>query len=227
MIALDRVYAITYGKQMHTTLDLRPLHRIAVLASVDVVSTVTIEDLSRVTPCADWSLADLLTHMTAQHRGFAAAARGHGADPAIWQPATVADAVAADPAGSYAAAAAEVIDAFAGVDELDAAFALPEFGPGATFPGSLAIGFHFVDYVVHDWDVARTMGHPFELPADVVAAVLPIALAVPDAEFRAADGAPFGPSIQTRDQANDLDRILAYLGRSPQWTPSSGPDRSN
>ena len=111
--------------------------------------------------------------------GFAAAARGHGADPAIWQHATVADAVAADPAGSYAAAAAQVIDAFAGLDELDAMFALPEFGPGATFPGSLAIGFHFVDYVVHGWDVARTMGHPFELPPDVVAAVLPIALAVP------------------------------------------------
>ena len=56
-------------------------------------------------------------------RGFAAAARGHGADPAIWQPTTVADAVAADPAGSYTAAAAEVIDAFASVDQLNAAFA--------------------------------------------------------------------------------------------------------
>ncbi|MFZ3290975.1 MAG: TIGR03086 family metal-binding protein [Mycobacterium sp.] len=213
---------------MHTNADLRPLHRIAILASVDVVSTVTIKDLARVTPCADWRLADLLTHMTAQHLGFAAAARGHGADPAIWQPATVADAVAADPAGSYAAAAAQVIDAFAGLDELDALFALPEFGPGATFPGSMAIGFHFVDYVVHGWDVARTMGHPFELPPDVVAAVLPIALAVPDAEFRAADNAPFGPSIQARDQSNDLDRILAYLGRSPKWTPTgSGLTRRN
>jgi uncharacterized protein (TIGR03086 family) len=219
MIALDILYAHTYDTRMHTKVEFRSLHRIAVLASVDVVSAVTIEDLSRVTPCADWRLADLLAHMTVQHRGFAAAARGHGADPAIWQPATVADAVAADPAGSYAAAAADVIDAFADLDELDAAFALPEFGPDATFPGALAIGFHFVDYVVHGWDVARTMGHPFDLPPDVVAAALPIALAVPDAEFRAADGAPFGPSIQPREKANDLDRALAYLGRSPEWTP--------
>jgi uncharacterized protein (TIGR03086 family) len=192
-----------------------------------VVSAVTIDDLSRVTPCADWNLADLLTHMTVQHRGFAAAACGHGADPAIWQPATVADAVAADPAGSYATAAAEVIDAFTGADVLDAAFALPEFGPGTTFPGAVAIGYHFVDYVVHGWDVARTMGHPFKLPPDVVAAVLPIALAVPDADFRTAHSAPFGPAIQARDQSNDLDRILAYLGRSPQWKPPSGPDRSS
>ena len=211
--------------RMHIKAELRPLHRIAVLASVDVVSTVTIEDLSRVTPCADWSLADLLTHMTVQHRGFAAAARGHGADLATWQPATVADAVAADPAGSYAAAAADVIDAFADVDELDAAFALPEFGPDATFPGALAIGFHFVDYVVHGWDVACTMGHPFELPSDVVAAALPIALAVPDAEFRVADDAPFGPSIPPGEKADDLDRALAYLGRSPEWTPRHRNER--
>jgi uncharacterized protein (TIGR03086 family) len=207
--------------RMHTIVDLRPLHRIAVLASVAVVSAVKTEDLSRVTPCADWRLADLLTHMTVQHHGFAAAARGHGADPAIWQPATVADAVAADPAGSYAAAATEVIDAFADLDARDAEFALPEFGPGASFPGALAIGFHLVDYVVHGWDVARTMDHPFKLPADVVAAAVPIARSVPEAEFRTADDALFGPAIQSPDRANDLDRILAYLGRSPQWKPAT------
>jgi uncharacterized protein (TIGR03086 family) len=189
------------------------------MASVDVVSAVTPDDLSRVTPCAGWRLADLLTHMTVQHRGFAAAARGHGADPAIWQPDTVADAVAADPAGAYAAAATAVIDAFAGDDVLDAAFALPEFGSGATFPGSMAIGFHFVDYVVHGWDVARTMGQPLELPVDVVAAALPLALAVPDGDFRAGDNAAFGPAIGSTDQTSDLDRILAHLGRSPQWKP--------
>ena len=197
---------------MHMIPDLRPLHRIALMASVDMVSTVTNEDLSRETPCAQWNLADLLAHMTVQHRGFAAAARRRGADPAIWQPATV-------PAGSYAVAAADVIDAFASLDRLDAAFALPEFGPGATFPASLAIGFHFVDYVVHGWDVARAVGHPFELPAHVVAAALPIALAVPGAEFRTGDSAVFRPAIQAREQANDLDRILAHLGRSPQWKP--------
>ncbi len=204
---------------MTTITDLRPIHRVAVQASVDVVSTVTVPNLAKVTPCAGWSLADLLIHMTVQHRGFAAAARGHGADLAIWQPATVAHAVAADPAGSYAAAAAEVIDAFAGADALEAAFALPEFGPGATVPGALAISFHFIDYVVHGWDVARSIGHPFELPAEVVAAALPIALAVPGAEFRTGSNAPFGPALHSSDQADDLDRILAYLGRNPRWAP--------
>lgn len=219
MIKVDRLYATTYGKRMQASLDLRSMHRIAVLASVDVVAAVTVDDLPRLTPCDGWNLADLLTHMTVQHHGFAAAARGQGADPAIWEPATVAGAVASDPAVTYSAAAAEVIDAFVAADVPDAMFALPEFGPGVTVPGSVAIGFHFVDYVVHGWDVARTMDSPFELPADVVAAALPIALAVPDTEFRTADNAPFGPAIHSPDQANDLDRILDHLGRSPNWKP--------
>lgn len=206
--------------QMQTICDVRPLHRIAVLASVDVVAAVAPEDLRRSTPCAGWDLADLLAHMTAQHRGFAAAARGRGADLAVWEPAAAADAVAADPAGTYAAAAAEVIEAFAADGVLDAMFTLPEFGPGAAFPGALAIGFHFVDYVVHGWDVARTIGAPFDPPPDVVAAALPLALLVPGGSARTAHGAPFGPVVATTDAVSDLDRTLSYLGRSPAWAPA-------
>ncbi|SEH51414.1 TIGR03086 family protein [Mycolicibacterium rutilum] len=206
---------------MHTNTDVRLLHRAAVAASVDLVAAVTTEDLTRPTPCAGWDLADLLAHMTVQHRGFAAAARGGGDDLAVWDPATVADAVRADPAGAYAAAAADVLDAFSAPGVLDATFAMPEFGPGATIPGAMAIGFHFVDYVVHGWDVARSLGVPFEPPTEVLAAVLPIALAVPDEEFRDADDSPFAHALVQRDGAGDLDRLLRHLGRSPDWRPVS------
>ncbi|WP_152531550.1 maleylpyruvate isomerase family mycothiol-dependent enzyme, partial [Mycobacterium sp. UM_CSW] len=126
---------------MHTISDVRPFHRAAVQASVDVVAGVTRDDLSRPTPCAGWDLLDLLAHMTAQHRGFAAAARGHGDSATVWEADRVVDAVAADPGGTYAAAAADVLDAFAADGVLDASFSLPDFGPGAAFPGAIAIGF--------------------------------------------------------------------------------------
>lgn len=158
--------------------------------------------------------------MTVQHRGFAAAARGAGGDLAGWDPASVVDAVSRDPAGTYAAAAADVLEAFAADGVLTAPFALPEFGPGATFPGAMAIGFHFVDYVVHAWDVARTIGATLELPDDVIAAVLPFAMAVPDGELRQTAGAPFQPALSTAGADTDLDRILLHLGRSPAWAPS-------
>jgi uncharacterized protein (TIGR03086 family) len=204
---------------MNTISDVRPFHRAAVLASADVVAAVMPDHLRRPTPCAGWDLLDLLAHMTAQHHGFAAAARGGGDNPAVWAPDGVADAVAADPRGTYAAAAAEVLDAFSDDGVLDATFSLPEFGPGATFPGAMAIGFHFVDYVVHGWDVARSLDVQFALPDDVVAAVLPLVFMVPNGEYRSMDGAPFGPAVAAPDGATDLDRILSHLGRSPHWKP--------
>jgi uncharacterized protein (TIGR03086 family) len=205
---------------MTTISDVRPLHRTAVLASVDLVSAVTPDDLDRPTPCGGWNLGDLLTHMTVQHRGFAAAARGNGADLAVWDAATVADAVALDPAGSYAAAAADVLEAFAADGVLAASFALPEFGSGAAFPGEMAIGFHFVDYVVHSWDVGRSLDASLDLPDEVITGVLPIVLAVPDGDFREADGSPFQRAIEADGPANDMDRILLHLGRSPAWQPT-------
>lgn len=203
---------------MHTIeTDLRPLHRIAVLRSVEAVDPVRPSDLDQPTPCSDWTLGDLLAHMTVQHRGFAAAARGHGADEAVWNVESVADAVRADPAGSYAAAAHDVLDAFAADGVTEATFALPEFGPDATFPGALAIGFHFVDYVVHGWDIAASLGVAYELPDDVVAAVLPLVMAIPDGDFRDDSSSPFGRAVNG-SATTDFEKVLLHLGRTPDWS---------
>lgn len=196
--------------------DIRPLHRVAVQHSIDIVNTVTREDFGRPTPCGEWTLLDLLAHMTVQHRGFAAAARGSGADLENWNVNAVVDAVRADHARAHADAALDVIDAFAADGAPEALFGLPEFGEGVAVPGTIGMGFHFVDYVVHGWDVAASLGVRYELPADVVAAALPLVLTVPDGEFRTGAGAPFGPALEPPG-GDDFDRILRYLGRRPDW----------
>src|SRR5262245_66651422 len=68
-----------------TTPDFRDMDARAVRASVDVVSRITEADLCRPTPCAEWTLRDLLAQMTVQHKGFAAASAGRGADPEVWK----------------------------------------------------------------------------------------------------------------------------------------------
>ncbi len=202
---------------MHTNSpDIRTPHKIAVLRSIDVVNDVTPADLSLPTPCDGWTLLDLLAHMTVQHRGFAAAARGFGADLEIWRVESVIDAVKSDHVRAYSDAAHDVIDAFGADGTPEALFELPEFGVGAVFPGALAMGFHFVDYVVHGWDVAASRGTSYELPADVVDAVLPLALAVPDGEYRLTAKTPFAPAVEQVD-TDHFARILRHLGRRPDW----------
>ena len=196
--------------------DLRAFDETAVRASVEVVRRLSIADLGRPTPCGDWRLGDLLAHMTVQHHGFAAAANGRGADPRLWRPRPPAD----DPAGAYAAAAEEVLAAFRPDDVLDREFALPEVGTVHAIPGRMAISFHFVDYVVHGWDVARSVGVAWILPDEVLRAALPIAEAVPDDATRLQPGAAFAPRMPEPDGDDPLGRILALLGRSPDWAPA-------
>jgi uncharacterized protein (TIGR03086 family) len=189
---------------MHTiTDDLRAADAAAVRATVDLVRRVTEADLTRPTPCAGWDLATLLAHMTEQHRGFAAAARGSGAGQAP----------AADPLQEYPEAAHDVIAAFAAEDVLDRAFYLPEFG--RPIPGRMAIGFHLVDFVVHGWDVARSIDTLYQPDADILTSTLEIVRAVPDGPERLAPESPFRPALPVPPGADALTEILLLLGRDP------------
>ncbi|MEZ0091157.1 TIGR03086 family metal-binding protein [Streptacidiphilus sp. EB129] len=192
---------------------LRHLHARAVRHSVALVDQVTADDLLRPTPCAAWTLGDLLAHMTAQHRGFAAAALGHGEDLARW----AVRPLDPDVAAAYGEAAEQVIAAFAEVTAADQPFALPEFTRAQSFPAALAVGFHLLDYVVHGWDVARGLGLRYSADAELLHAALPTALAVPDGAFRLAPGSHFLPALATGPDPDPLDRILTALGRSPDW----------
>jgi uncharacterized protein (TIGR03086 family) len=187
----------------------------AVQGSVRVVAQIQDTDLGKPTPCASWTLADLLTHMTGQHYGFAAAAEGDGADLGRWQPSPPTGA-ASDLVDEYTLAADRVIAAFAAEGVLDRPFSLPEISTRIQFPAEKAIGFHLVDYVVHGWDVARSLGLGYEVEPIVLDAALAIAQAVPDGESRRRPGAAFAPR---REPVGDgpLDRVLTLLGRDPAW----------
>lgn len=187
--------------------DLLAHHRAVVRTSIEIVSRVRAGDLGRRTPCAEWTLADLLAHMTAQHHGFAAAARGTGSDLTAWE---VRSAGPAD----HTEAAEDALTAFAEPEVPQREFELPEFG--ASFPAVQAVSFHLIDYVVHGWDVARSLGLDYRLAPEVAEPALRIALAVPGGDLRLQPGAPFKPALD-ENGSDPLRRILAALGRSPDW----------
>ncbi|MFC1421467.1 TIGR03086 family metal-binding protein [Streptacidiphilus cavernicola] len=196
--------------------DIRELHRRALTTAQSVVDQVDPDRLDLPTPCSAWTLGRLLAHMTGQNHGFAASARGESEDLSIWEDRQV----DADPAGVFAASAADVTAAFAADLTLERTLWLPEIHPRFRFPAAQAIGFHYIDTVVHAWDVAAAIGAPLAFDQDLLDAALPIAEFVPDGESRLAPGAAFRPAIASGSEPGGptLDRILALLGRSPQWS---------
>ncbi|MEU2250634.1 TIGR03086 family metal-binding protein [Streptomyces sp. NPDC019224] len=193
-------------------MDIIELDHVAALESVRLVGRANPGDWDRPTPCDAWTLLRLVEHMGAQHLGFAAAARGEGADAAAWAPRGAGN----DPAAWYRGTARAVLDAFARPGAAERRFALPEISAGTTFPGVAAMGFHFIDCVVHSWDVAASLGLPLALPDEVVAAALPLALRVPGGAARERPDAAFRPALPVAD-GGPLARVLAALGRSPDW----------
>ncbi len=65
--------------------------------------------------------------------------------------------------------------------------------------------------------MARSLGLAYQPEADVLAAALLVAQAVPDGKARTRDGAPFAPGLPVSAQAGLLDQIVAMLGRSADW----------
>lgn len=183
----------------------------AVRASIALVEQAGDEDWRRPSPCVGWTLHGLVAHMTTQHYGFAAASRGEG-DLAPWKLRSLGD----DPIAAYRASAEHMLAAFAEPDLLDRDFPLPEFGGDVPFRGEHAVGFHFIDYVVHSWDVAKTLGISVAFEPALLEAALPIAEAAPGGEIRTTPGAAFGP-IVAAEGGSRLDDIVAMLGRSPNW----------
>jgi uncharacterized protein (TIGR03086 family) len=197
---------------------IQELDRRAVEVSRGLVRNVTTAQLGLPTPCVEWDLGALLAHMTVQHRGFARAVAGERTELADWQPAPVTE----DMAAAYCSAVDIVIAAFGAPGAENGRAYLPEIRGGITVPAGMAMGFHFVDYVVHSWDVAVSLGLPVEFDDDVLAAALRVAGQVPDDEASRGPGTAFASSLAVPDDAGPLDRVLTMLGRSPGW-PSQLP----
>jgi uncharacterized protein (TIGR03086 family) len=193
--------------------DLIDAHARALRTSAAIVALARVEDLGRPTPCAGWDLSDLLAHMVGQNYGFASAVEGDG-DLAVFADRAVGD----DPAADYAASVDRVVGAFSAPDLLEREVFMAVIRGGRTVPGGTVVGFHLVDYVVHGWDVAKTLEVPASYDEDVLQIALEVAEAVPT-EARSEDArAPFRPTIAT-SSADLLDRIVANLGRDPEWAP--------
>ena len=153
--------------------------------------------LDRATPCAEWRLSDLLVHMEDSLDAFTEAA---GGGVAVHLTHTTEGRIAAIEAKACA---------------LLGAWSRP--GPGDVLVGgldlasSLLVATAALEVTAHGWDVGRATGEAAPIPADLAAALLPIAHLTVTSHDR---GVRFAPEVEVAFDAPADARLLAFIGRT-------------
>lgn len=159
-------------------------------------------DLNRQTPCGEYDIAALTTHLMTSIAGLGGAAG-----------ATI------PKSGAHAAVDSRIIPAArAAVDAwhrrgLDGTV---ELGPGE-MPAQLVAGILSIEFLVHGWDYATAMGRDLLPPASLAGYVLDLSRKIITPEGRETAG--FGQPIELPDDATAFEQLLAFTGRKPIGYP--------
>ena len=180
-------------------------YRRALLNTGRIVLGVRPEHLPEPTPCRDWDVRLLLNHIIGGNHMFAEVARGGRVDAT----GVMDDYTVPDPGSNYIASADSVLAAWAEPGAMDRRCHMP-FGD---IPASAAVSIHFLDIVVHGWDLARATGQDTTIEPDLAAEALDISHGLLSPELR--DTGVFGPEIPASDDDPLHARLVAFMGRRP------------
>ncbi len=84
--------------------------------------------------------------------------------------------------------------------------------PGGPMPGAVFARLVAFDGLIHGWDLATSTGQQWQLPDDLVAEVDGFARQAITTEMR--DGTSFGAEQTPPDNATDIERLVAFSGRT-------------
>ena len=91
---------------------------------------------------------------------------------------------------------------------------------GGSLPGSVVVNMLLIEVVTHGWELARAVGRPWQPDEATAAQALAFYQATIKPEWRGPSMA-FGHEVPVADDAPTIDRVVAFSGRDPQWTPET------
>ena len=166
------------------------------------------------TPCAEWTVAELVRHLIAENRYAAPLVHGQDLEAArlVVEGARtfpVDGGVGANVAAEWGVAAVGAADAFADAGALDRTVQLVR-GPA---PAREYLAELTLDHVVHAWDLAQAIGYDAAFPEHLVSAVAPGA-----DQAVGPYGTMFDPPVPVPGDAPAIDKLVAGTGRDPNWS---------
>lgn len=199
--------------EMNSRNDPRDIFWRAVAQTESIIAAVREDQAGLPTPCAEWDVRTLVSHLTGVV--IRVALVGEGADALSLPPfAELPDDPSGNPApgwvAAYQAAVARAAAAWADDAKLDAMFAVP----WGKVPGRVALAGYVRELLAHGWDLAAATGQQTELDEEIGSFALEVAKRSLPADGR--DGIPFGPVVKVPAGAGTYAQLAAWLGRTPQ-----------
>ena len=168
-----------------------------------LVDRIQPAQLNSPTPCATFTVHDVLGHMIVLGGSFAY--WFHGEDPPALNAPPAHGGV---PADEFRKTMDDLLAAIESPGAMDRTISIPMGEmPGSTFARLVAF-----DGLIHGWDLASATGQPYDIPAAVIASVDTFARGALTPEMR--DGDTFKEATTAPAGATQLERLVAFSGRS-------------
>ncbi len=161
-----------------------------------LIAAVEPDQLHLPTPCAEFTVAQLINHLVGWADSFANRLNSvtSDADPNAYIAGPA-------PASEFNKSAALVVSAYRA--DLDGARQFP-------------IGILLMEYVTHGWDLATAIGQICPFTDEGAKAGLAVGKAMLKPESRG-PGQSFGPELPASSESNTVQQLVAFLGRNPYW----------
>jgi len=174
----------------------------AIAATRGVLTGVKRDQLGSDTPCASWTVGELINHIVSGQYFFVAMVEGK-------PPAEGNDYSGGDFVAAFDDGAAKSVAAFNGDGVMEKILTLP-FGQ---MPGSAFVGIAATDTFTHGWDLARATGQSTDLDPQLAAGLLAGAKQFISDGIRGDEPMPFAAEQKAPSGATNADELAAFLGR--------------
>jgi len=172
-----------------------------------LLKNISAKQWSAPTPCTDWNVRQLLTHVVGMNMVFTALLSGQQ------PPSRDSEVLGADPAAAYERSARELVEAFSVPGVLEREFKTPM----GSASGADRLQIRLYDLLAHLWDLARAttqdLDHDHQLQ---VLAEKSLAFATTQIS-QTSRVSRFDPPQPIGTTAPAMDRLAAFLGRPADW----------
>ena len=176
-----------------------------------IVSGIVADELGHSTPCPKYDVAALIDHLV--EAGHRAAALGSGQAPPPGDQSPHVE--LSDAPGQLRSAAQEAARAWGDDSSLSLRHTMPW---GEEYTGATLVDMYLAELAGHAWDLARATGQLGKLDPSLARPALEGARSLIKPQYRnlVGPGIPFGAEVSPALDADDWERLAAFMGRDPR-----------